>query len=506
MKKLVSFALFFCSLFPLLQAQMAEYSSYPMSVSYPIPRSMTRTSDGGLAIITNHGSDVYPVIMKLDAAGAPQWQKKLMYPDVSVLFDVTETTDHGIAILTSDSNGGIILIKLTSTGVISWTKRYNYSLSNQGFALTHNSDNGVLIVGNGCAGHNFGIYTDSLGGIIWAKQFKDLAYSSSNGNEVIQVSDDEFVVAGIEINSLPAVMHVMSITASGSLNWFKEYSFTFHVYPYNLVAAAGGGYTICAATDNYPYNSLIMHVDNTGGLVWDKKLDLPYTNAPYDIEQLDDGSYLMTGYVTYGGSTSMEVLLTSTDASGNLLWAFSDGAVASSGSDNMQSIEKAAGGAYDILGCTADGAVIWHMNSAAGLCSGLQETPTVTSPACNVTSPAITILDIAFAESDVTTTYLDLTASKNVLCSSPLGTATAQPSHNLTLYPNPAQESLSLSGDLLGQPVQVTVLDVNGKTVLQRDNYHSGARLDVSGLPAGMYLLQARTQDETQTAKLVITR
>jgi hypothetical protein len=60
---------------------------------------------------------------------------------------------------------------------------------------------------------------------------------------------------------------------------------------------------------------------------------------------------------------------------------------------------------------------------------------------------------------------------------------------SLSVYPNPVKDRLYLSGEDRTEPMFVTITDMMGKTVLHT-NYNEGG-LDVSGLPNGIYVLQA---------------
>jgi hypothetical protein len=71
----------------------------------------------------------------------------------------------------------------------------------------------------------------------------------------------------------------------------------------------------------------------------------------------------------------------------------------------------------------------------------------------------------------------------------------------LTLYPNPATESLTLDFNL-EEPMdaQITVMDVQGRSVSQlvSTQYPAGSNrlsFDVSDLNPGMYLIQIRTEN-----------
>jgi hypothetical protein len=64
--------------------------------------------------------------------------------------------------------------------------------------------------------------------------------------------------------------------------------------------------------------------------------------------------------------------------------------------------------------------------------------------------------------------------------------------HEISVYPNPAGEVLYIDG--LKDPVRIIITDLAGKTIKIFDARRDHAMLDVSALPAGMYLLSVEGQ------------
>jgi DNA topoisomerase-1 len=67
------------------------------------------------------------------------------------------------------------------------------------------------------------------------------------------------------------------------------------------------------------------------------------------------------------------------------------------------------------------------------------------------------------------------------------------------LFPNPSQGSVTIATGLAGEPLQISVSDLNGKHVLDTIHAVSGEALRLS-LPSGVYLLQVK-QRETDAAR-----
>ena len=71
----------------------------------------------------------------------------------------------------------------------------------------------------------------------------------------------------------------------------------------------------------------------------------------------------------------------------------------------------------------------------------------------------------------------------------------------LKVWPNPVSGRLHIEWPEEAGRVQVTVRDLLGRTLLQQADF-SGMELEVSALPAGMYILQLRTNE----GKILITK
>jgi hypothetical protein len=77
---------------------------------------------------------------------------------------------------------------------------------------------------------------------------------------------------------------------------------------------------------------------------------------------------------------------------------------------------------------------------------------------------------------------------------------------NLILYPNPADNSLTLQLETRSKSMEIIVYDLMGKLVLEK-SLHETNTLDVSSLNPGMYILRLVDDGEIlQTEKLQITR
>src|SRR5690606_23195323 len=74
--------------------------------------------------------------------------------------------------------------------------------------------------------------------------------------------------------------------------------------------------------------------------------------------------------------------------------------------------------------------------------------------------------------------------------------------NQIHVYPNPVFNDLHISLPLSEKQVQVTLYNILGKKVLER-NLLKSSKINVSFLAKGVYLLKIETQNGTITKKLI---
>jgi hypothetical protein len=77
-----------------------------------------------------------------------------------------------------------------------------------------------------------------------------------------------------------------------------------------------------------------------------------------------------------------------------------------------------------------------------------------------------------------------------------------QNKESLVVYPNPANEKMSISGDFENAEIQIST--INGKEVYRNSNFTKKTILDVSTFENGVYILNLITSEGAKTKKIVI--
>ena len=76
---------------------------------------------------------------------------------------------------------------------------------------------------------------------------------------------------------------------------------------------------------------------------------------------------------------------------------------------------------------------------------------------------------------------------------------------SIRLYPNPAREQLYLEWEQL-QVEEILLLDLQGRILSKESNPLPRQAMKLDGIPAGLYLVQLKTQQGIWTEKVVILR
>jgi hypothetical protein len=72
------------------------------------------------------------------------------------------------------------------------------------------------------------------------------------------------------------------------------------------------------------------------------------------------------------------------------------------------------------------------------------------------------------------------------------------------VYPSPANDQITVEWQN-AEPVELILIDLQGRTVRSFGKYNGMARLDVSGITDGVYFLQLRSGSRAAAAKVVIS-
>ena len=511
MKKI--FSLFAASLYAIspffAQAPAIEWQNTIGGTGSDILNSLQQTADGGYILGGNSSSDISDDktenslggrdywVLKLDAAGAAQWQNTIGGDNTDGLNSLQQTADGGYILGgTSRSNisddktengwGGddFWVLKLDATGAIQWQRTIGGSLTDNLRSLQQTADGGYILGGS--------------------------SSSDTSGNKIE--------------NSLGTDYWVLKLDAAGTIQWQNTIGGSGIDALNSLQQTADGGYILGGTSssnisgdkteNNVGVNDYwVVKLDDTEAIQWQKTIGGSGGDNLRSVKQTADGGYILGGESssnTSGDKTenswgNEDYWVVKLDATGAIQW---QNTIGGSGGDFLYSLQQTTDGGYIlggsswsnisgdktensvggwdywILKLNATGVIQWQ-NSIGGSDDdelySLQQTDDKSyilggGSASNISGDK--------AENCWGGLLYDYWVVKLAPETVPTGEAPIAPT-GITFYPNPAADAVFVQTDT---ETTLSLFDAFGQSLLTQTIRGNG-KIDLSSLPNGIYFL-----------------
>ncbi len=317
----------------------------------------TKSTDGDVS--GNHGGVSDAWVVKLDNAGAIQWQKCLGGTGSEYAYSIQQTSDGGyiVAGQTYSNDGDVSgihgdgdgwVVKLDNTGAIQWQKCLGGTGVDYTYSVRQTSDGGYITIGyttstDGDISGNHGDYDvwvvklDHVGAIQWQKCLGgtglDKAWS------IQQTPDAGYIVAGYTKSNDGDVAGnhgdydawVVKLDNAGAIQWQKCLGGTGSDSGNFIQQTTDGGYIVVGPTTstdgdvagNHGGNDVwVVKLDNAGAIQWQKCLGGSDVETAFSIQQTSDEGYIFSGFTTstngdvsgnHGGEDAWVVKLSESD-------------------------------------------------------------------------------------------------------------------------------------------------------------------------------------------------
>lgn len=241
-----------------------------------------QTSDGGLIVAASRGADPAPWILKLDGAGAIEWQVSC---DISTRVSacrVRQVPDGGYVVVGSEftpDSGPLWIMRLDAAGAVSWQRTYGVGANAQVAGMTLLGSD-IVVVGNYNCGNGaaFALRVAGDGAPVWLSAMlpDDVANIHCLEPRAVQVMvDGGIVVAGTllpTIGSLPGVWyvrlagdgHIVAEDLRGSRDWPTNVA---------VVATADGGFLLGGGIQGQ--GVFLIKYAAGGSIEWEERLTSP---------------------------------------------------------------------------------------------------------------------------------------------------------------------------------------------------------------------------------------
>lgn len=412
--------------------------------------SVSQLHDGGYIVATNYyeldsttsqwRASAY--LVRTDSAGNALWSRLYRGDGYSLARCVKETNDHGFIVCgeTKDSVSfnplaDAFLFKTDSMGNLQWhmSCAYNAGTVLEYFQSVIETSTGDFVACGLIAGDGFLVKTNASGTLLWSSECPQPDFLA----DVQELPNGDFLTLGPNANSAGTAMY--RVTPAGTTVWSKAYLSDSNLIGYSFVQTWDGFTVAC----NHNYSSApggLLHFDYSGTPIWSRA----YTDAEgiFQPEVLlaPDGGYAFSGHNPGTTSTDISFIVIKTDSAGVAIC-------------NDYSV---GGTAMNITGMVAN---------------------TVGVTTAGVTAP-------------ITTTTTPVTLLPATLCLSTLSTEIATVPESINVYPNPANERITLETSFVSYDrTRVRICDITGRTVLEDDLRSGRQEVDMGALNPGMYFL-----------------
>ena len=243
---------------------------------------------------------------------------------------VQQTSDGGYIVAGETFSWGaghydVLLIKTDASGNDQWSKTYGGSSEDRCSAIQKTNDNGYIIIGT-TASYGNGSYdfwlikTDNSGNVLWDKTYGgsswDWAYS------VQQTNDNGYIITGYTESYGPgyAAVWLIKTDSLGNTDWSKTYGGSSSDYGCEVQQTDDGGYIIIGDTYSYGAGSRdfwLIKTNINGDTLWTKTFGGADSDGGKSVRQTSDNGYILTGYTKSYGMGESDFWLIKTDRSGN---------------------------------------------------------------------------------------------------------------------------------------------------------------------------------------------
>jgi hypothetical protein len=451
-----------------------------------------------------------------------------------VLVGGTNSGYAEIGITQTDFSGNIIFQKTWGQSGLSYFAGFQNSLTklmNGGYAMF-----GGTTIGSPLNNYATLFRFDESGDTLWTKNYGDTSYFQS-GKHMRQTLDGGFILFGD--NSTPSeYLWVIKTDSLGIIEWEQTYGGPNYEGAAHIAVCADGGYIFSGNTKslgpNIPneVNIRIMKIDSLGNEEFTKVLGEDGLDAPWGIEQTQDGGYIFGGSIKHDSDNVTKPYAVKLDALGNTVWETSPKPPNGNGSTAFYGILElsdssfvAAGNQFDTDSLTwgrYEGLVVKMNQNGDTLWRKLYRIPGM-----DATGTDFRIFDIrptsdggficagtvypAFPDTgtqDMWLLKIDSNGCADTACTLITSLPNTQNSqlntNSLAVYPNPTNGIVTIELPKESTSGSFRLLNINGKEVFNQNLNSSANQIDVSHLSKGIYFYRYRDNKQGYAGKLVI--
>ena len=473
------------------------YSTFENNTSWSILEEDNGYLLSGTGLLEGNGPRYAIKLIRADSLGDQLWRDTLMSRTLGYYHGDGRSMIHSY-----DSNyvcfGGFydydtsysksIIVKFDrSTGDSIWIREFGPLGDNTFFHGLELTNKDLIAIGysrlpNTSNAQAHLVKVDSAGNLLWEKQYG--GSRDDRGEKVFQTLDGGYLISGVNYDAQGYRNGLLIKTDSlGNQQWMKTYGgLGENWYAKAIMAPDSGYYLYMAWQDVAESDSMdhrILKLDPAGNIQWSKTIGKGIFTQIAQMDYLSDGNLLLVGQKQLEGTTTSHGWIAKIDTSANIIW---ERTYYNSGNPDPEDFR------------------CWLNDFKETLDGGLVATGTgnVTGTFwANTQEFWLLKLDsngCLYPEEDCTTTGIhdDIGALKEV-----------------NIYPNPTSTYLNIStypanGQTTIPGGFISLYNLFGEEVLAQPLEQAQTRLDVSMLPAGVYVYSVTQNGQIVYGKVVV--
>jgi hypothetical protein len=174
----------------------------------------------------------------------------------------------------------------------------------------------------------------------------------AQARSMCQSNDGGYVLVGQtqSTSSSPTQALIIRVDSTGGMLWNKTYGGTNTSLLLGIVQTSDLGFVVAGTLNVTTEKFWLFKIDGSGNMLWENTYGGTYNEELYAIAQTNDGGFVLTGLTTsFDSGSQSDLWIVKTDGSGTALWAQRYG---TDGTDCGFSVVQTSDGGYALAGQT----------------------------------------------------------------------------------------------------------------------------------------------------------
>ena len=448
-------------------------------------------------------------LVKTDGNGIMEWSKTYGGGNFDEAYAGQQTTDGGYIMAGYTFSYGqglsdVYLVKTDANGDTMWTRAYGGTDYEEAYAVQQTTDGGYIVAGQT---RSFGAGEDDVyllkidgnGNLQWSQVLGGAGYDA--GYAVQQTSDGGYMVAGYtwSIGQGDREFFMIKTDANGDTLWTKAYGDSNYDILFGVQQTTDGGYIAIGETWSFGQGGADMYLQKTdasGNLTWAKTYGAIDYDIGYSVQQTSDGGYILSGTKTHPDDFSFDILQIKTDANGTEEWVTT---YRKPGDEFGRAVKECSDGGFITVGYTSSFGAgnfdVYLVKSDAFGNTGCNELSTaiIAATANPFVSAGVSVTTGGIISGTATMTDNPATIDSTLCLSNSISPVTSATTA-FVMYPNPTTGRFTV-----GAKGPIRVFDMLGNLLLTEPVKRE---IDLSAYRSGIYFVNVGNN----TRKLLLTR